>query len=280
MTRSKCHGAIAFEVVERDHHITLRVERAISREVDVAHVDRKAVSRFVLDLPGRDASFEERAAAYERLRPLRSLRHTINGNDHNHENYLELADRRRVYRPEDLIAAVEPNSETARAVRVFESYQVKANWYGGTALLFALAGGTLLALSAAGGGPPDTKLFGAGLVVGGAGTLTFGVVSQRFRNRATDQQFRAFDSYDGDLQRRLSLCVPPACGGQTILDAPQAMRDRSIDGRMLARRYRHKVARAPSTRGQAVQTPSGNVARGWRARQSSLSAVLVPDAPW
>jgi hypothetical protein len=127
---------------------------------------------------------------------------------------------------EDLMQAVPHDSETARAIGRFQRYQTRADWLGATALLFMIAGGSLVALGAMRSDLPDFKIVGAGLAVGGGGGLAFGLVSQSVRNHATEAQVDAYESYDGDLQRRLSICVPPVCGGtQVIRDAQRPRKE-------------------------------------------------------
>jgi len=165
-----------------------------------------------LQVPASQAPLAERAQAYQDLRPLS---YQISNNSRQ-VDYLEIGNGSRVYYAEDLLVAVPPDSETARAIERSVELRNTAPWFGFSALACMIVGGTLIGVSAIGRESPDTTLMISGATVGLLGGLGFGIASGTVYGRSVDQARIAFDSYDGALQRKLRVCVDTDCNANTV----------------------------------------------------------------
>lgn len=171
-----------------------------------AHVD--------LTAPEASASSKERLEAWERLHAIQMkethityVRGGVTVGAEARTDYLQLADGRRVYHPEDLAPAVRPDSPTAAAVDAYGTQSAVAGWLtiGG---IVVVAGGTGVAL---GGIASDSDSAEAPMLIGGVVAIGVGalalVVAQVFRGNANDEKSSAFVTYNDSLLKRLDLCT-------------------------------------------------------------------------
>ena len=167
-------------------------------------------SHVTLEVPPANAPFAEREAAYGRLHPV-IYTEVRSWNGPRRFDYLLLADGTRVAFAEDVLLAVPPDCETARAVNDAKRLEATRTWLGVSAVAAFAVGLTLGALSFSKDRPPHGPLLWSGVgVLGGGIGLAFGAGAAQ--SRAMDATEAAFSSYDVCLQRRLSVCVEPACG--------------------------------------------------------------------
>ena len=179
----------------------------------------------VLQVPSSQAPFSERARAYQDLRPIS---YQISNNSQQMD-YLELGNGSRVYHADDLLVAVPPDSETARAIERSDQLRKTAPWFGFSALACMIIGGSLVGLSVVGRDRPNTSLFIGGAAVGVVGGLGFGIASGTTYRRSVDQARIAFDNYDGALQRKLRVCVDADCESNSVHERqPSDVTDRPM----------------------------------------------------
>ena len=165
-----------------------------------------------LQVPPPQAPFAERAKAYQDFRPIS---YQVSNNSQQ-VDFLELGNGTRVYHPDDLLSAVARDSATARAIDRSDQLRRTAPWFGFSALACMIAGGTLVAIATVGRDRPNSSLLASGMAVGAVGGLAFGIASATVYRRSVDQARSAFDSYDGDLQRKLSVCVDADCDANSV----------------------------------------------------------------
>jgi len=165
-----------------------------------------------LQVPTPQAPFAERAKAYQDFRPIS---YQVSNNSQQ-VDFLELGNGTRVYHPDDLLSAVARDSATARAIDRSDQLRRTAPWFGFSALACMIAGGTLVAIATVGRDRPNSSLLASGMAVGAVGGLAFGIASATVYRRSVDQARSAFDSYDGDLQRKLSVCVDADCDANSV----------------------------------------------------------------
>ena len=163
------------------------------------------------------ASYGERAAAYERLRPLGESRTvsvyaTQNSVTVIDSSFLQLPDGSRVYYPEDLGPVVRADSATARAIREYEDAKGSASGWR-IATIAGLVGGLVLTVVGAGTAFDSENGSDAGAIAlfSGLGLVTlspFGLIpSIIYEQRATDARQSAFMTYDPSLRTALNLCA-------------------------------------------------------------------------
>jgi hypothetical protein len=160
-----------------------------------------------LRAPEPDASAARRRAAYDALKPAEAGRVAPLGHPYRESDaidYLVLGGGEQIYRPDDLIAVVEPDSPTARAARRHAAAErrSRAVMYVGGGV--GLVGGLVLA----GGLAEDVQAFkatGVGLV--GAGVLLAAIAGLVYFPRMRTEREAAFGHYEVDLRQRLRLCV-------------------------------------------------------------------------
>lgn len=123
-------------------------------------------------------------------------------------DYLQLADGRRVYYPEDLLPVVDENSASAQAATRSRSarstsYTLKGVGYGGIVLGAGIMLVPLLQEREPGEQMSTTPILlgGAVMILGGVISLVSGVYSRQ----ASDEASTAFETYDGALRARLDL---------------------------------------------------------------------------
>jgi hypothetical protein len=168
-----------------------------------------------LSAPPANSPAEQRAAAYEQLRPL-SMHEThttyVRGGAvvgaTRSTDYLQLNDGRRVYHAEDVLPVVPPSSPAATAAEESDSNASTA-----TALTITAYGmvGAGLAISTV---PLLTKEPGEDLNLTplyiGLGVVVLAMVpailAGSFRRTANDEKATAFETYDAGLRRQLNLC--------------------------------------------------------------------------
>jgi hypothetical protein len=174
-------------------------------------------SSVVLEAPPATAPFEQRQAAFEKLKALGVGGQKKTFWKTGEVRYLELADNRLVYDPEDLLTVVRPDSATAQAIgeyrKASDMRRLKRN-------LAAVALGASVALLGAGiaiKATQDTSdRSSTGFFMIGFGT--FGLIGSglglwavtsgnhiRFSNQKSVE--RAFKHYDEALAARLRVCV-------------------------------------------------------------------------
>jgi len=180
------------------------------------------------ELPSRTASFAERERAYERLQPVVALETTYiptaNSSGvslHSEISFMRLADGTQVEAPEDLVAAVYPESITAQQARLSASYRRASAWVRVGEVAQALVAGGFFVASmmhrSSTGSWPDVGLLATAAVLG----LAAGVgetVRFYLSDVSADHGRRAFMSFDESLMQRLGLCGR----GRDVLDCAGA----------------------------------------------------------
>ncbi|MGC4093363.1 MAG: hypothetical protein QM756_36815 [Polyangiaceae bacterium] len=179
-----------------------------------------------LNAPAAQAPFDERVDAYKGLRPL-SLHEThitylqggVPVGASRQTDYLQIANGRRVYYPEDILPVVDSASPSALAAQESESARSTGN------TLMAVAGGgyvlglgvmlyPVLQTREPGEGINTTPLIlGAGIAI--ASSIVY-LVGRSFHSSANDEAATAFETYDDGLRKRLRLCRE----GNQVNDCP------------------------------------------------------------
>lgn len=171
-----------------------------------------------LEAPTSAASIESREAAYEQLKPISYhethityLQGGMPVGAAKQVDYLQLADGRRIYYPEDILPVVPEESPAALAAESSRSARTTSRtlqafgiggWVVGTSLMVA----PLLSTPEPDGSRDLTLLY-AGLGVVGVGSIVY-LVAMPFRSDAHDEAATAFETYDAGLRDRLGICSP------------------------------------------------------------------------
>lgn len=168
-----------------------------------------------LNAPSSSAPIEERASAYNRLHPL-SMHETHITYLHGgvpvgaarQVDYLQLADGKRVYYPEDLIPVVEPNGPTAQAAERSESARKTSYTLKGIGAGTIVLGGVIMISPLLQSRDPGESMSMTPIWTGAAVMLAGGLLSLIggvYSGKAHDEASTAFETYDSSLKANLGL---------------------------------------------------------------------------
>jgi hypothetical protein len=178
--------------------------------------------------PDSSASIEEREAAYEQLKPLSYhethityVRGFVPVGTEKQVDYLQLADGRRVYYPEDILPVVPEDSSAAAAAQSSESARTTSTTLRALGVGGWVVGGVIAFVPFFTPRDYDEPInltpVWAGLAVVGVGSILY-LVGGGFSSTANDEAATAFETYDTGLRERLGICSPtdrsPACRRQ------------------------------------------------------------------
>jgi hypothetical protein len=162
-----------------------------------------------LTAPPADAPLDDRAAAYDALRPAPAIE--LRGLERPSTPELVLNDGTRVVDARDLEPVVASDSATTAHAEHAAELANSATWWTSAGGLVVLAGAVGLAAWTAETStlqkafdPQNLEWFGAGIGVVGAGAV-LGVVGGVQRVEADEESEAAFRSYNRDLRARLAL---------------------------------------------------------------------------
>jgi hypothetical protein len=190
-----------------------------------------------LTAPPRDASWDARSAAYQRLRPTSTHQNDILDGDTGvaidaRDHGLRLADGTHITQGAELIPLVDAGSPTATAVRRERRHETwrQRLLVAGVASLATGAAVTLASLFGAEDEPGPIFYSGAGLAAAGG---VAAIVSLQFRRRAVDARLTAYRTFDASLRARLGICVRGTrlvdCDGAPFVITPRPSAGRTIE---------------------------------------------------
>jgi hypothetical protein len=190
-----------------------------------------------LTAPPRDASWDERSSAYQRLRPTSVHQNDILDGDtcvaiDARDHSLRLADGTPVHQGAELAPLVDDDSPTATAVRRERHHETwrQRLLVAGVASLATGAAVTLASLFGAEDEPGPVFYSGAGLAAAGG---VAAIVSLQFRRRAVDARLTAYRTFDASLRSRLGVCVRGTrlvdCDGAPFVITPRPSAGRTIE---------------------------------------------------
>ncbi len=162
-----------------------------------------------LSSPGAEADFEERARAYERLRPKGEGEHLLiegrTGALLQSWTFLVLEGGEEIYYAEDLLPVVPTDGDVAEAARASGALTKKARRAELAGAAIAVSGMLVFFAGLGNESTSDNLLFGvsAGIVTGGYITYRIG---HRWYRRGDEQRVRAFRRYHEALLDDLALC--------------------------------------------------------------------------
>jgi hypothetical protein len=164
--------------------------------------------------PPPNAPFEERKAAFEKLRATGIGGQKKTFWKQGEIRYLELSDMRRVYQPEDLLVVVRPDSPTAQAVEEYREARRGRRFKRNLALALMGLGGAMIAagipiqVSSGKDSNGGFALIGLGtMTVLGGGVWAMTVQQNRIKFENHKSVMRAFEHYDRSLAAFLRICV-------------------------------------------------------------------------
>jgi hypothetical protein len=176
-----------------------------------------------LSLPPPSAPLAEREAAYLELRPVRVNETIMMGGPYGATSFdqeLVLANRSRIYYPEDILSVVPRNSKSAELVERSLSSRATASacTLGGLAAMVVFAALLFAKLDSS----SSSSLSTTGLAVTGLGAVGLSMTGYFFAKSAHERAVEAYDHYDDDLQDALSICAGPRCGNPVVRDASES----------------------------------------------------------
>jgi hypothetical protein len=182
-----------------------------------------------LQKPPPHASFDERLATYERLRPVSQVQDvTVTTGTYaavTVSSKLVLADGTAVTHAEDLLPVLDPKTPAGHAAARSRSARHSANnWYTGGLLVMAAGLVYLLTQSSVEEGPGAADVIAMGAMTVGPLVGLFGGLY--YREVEENERRAAFHTYDASLRSSLALCVDGVrivdCAGTELRGAGDA----------------------------------------------------------